>query len=82
LDFSAIKNFKFTERQSVQFRFETFNTPNHPALGSPITNWGGSGAKPQPSFGQIRDTVTGGTFFTPGTAFQMRQSQFALKYIF
>jgi hypothetical protein len=82
LDFSAIKNFKFTERQSVQFRFETFNTPNHPALGSPITNWGGSGAKPQPSFGQIRDTVTGGTFFTPGTAFQMRQLQFALKYIF
>jgi hypothetical protein len=37
--------------------------------------------KPQPSFGQIRDTVTGGTSFTPGTAFQMHQLQFALKYI-
>jgi hypothetical protein len=82
LDFSAIKNFQIREMQSLQFRFETFNTLNHPALGSPITNWGGSGLTPQPSFGQIRDTVTGGTFFTPGTAFQMRQLQFALKYVF
>jgi hypothetical protein len=82
LDFSAIKNFRFTERHSLQFRFETFNTLNHPALGSPITNWGGSSPTPAPNFGQIRDTVTGGTFFTPGTAFQMRQLQFALKYIF
>ena len=82
LDFSAIKNFPVTERQRLQLRFETFNTLNHPALGSPITNWGGSGAKPAPNFGQIRDTVTGGTFFTPGTAYQMRQLQFALKYIF
>ena len=82
LDFSAIKNFPITERQSLQFRFETFNTPNHPALGSPITSWGGSGPKPAPNFGQIRDTVTGGSFFTAGTAYQMRQLQFALKYIF
>jgi hypothetical protein len=82
LDFSAIKNFPITERQSLQFRFETFNTLNHPALGSPITNWGGSSPTPAPNFGQIRDTVTGGSFFTPGTAFQMRQLQFALKYIF
>ena len=82
LDFSAIKNFPITERQSLQFRFETFNTPNHPALGNPITSWGGNNATPAPNFGQIRDTVTGGTFFTPGTAYQMRQLQFALKYIF
>ena len=82
LDFSAIKNFPITERQRLQLRVETFNTPNHPALGSPITSWGGSSPKPAPNFGQIRDTVTGGTFFTPGTAYQMRQLQFALKYIF
>jgi hypothetical protein len=82
LDFSAIKNFPITERQSLQFRFETFNTPNHPALGNPITLWGGSSAKPALNFGQIRDTVTGGSIFIPGTAFQMRQLQFALKYIF
>jgi len=83
LDFSAIKNFAITERQSLQLRVETFNTPNHPALGSPGTNWGGNSSTPlAPNFGQIRDTVTGGTFFTPGTAYQMRQLQFALKYIF
>jgi hypothetical protein len=77
LDFSAIKNFKFTERHSLQFRFETFNTPNHPALGNPITIWGNSTQKPAPNFGQIRDTATG-----RGTAYDMRQLQFALKYIF
>src|SRR6266849_6393848 len=82
LDFSAIKNFPITERQSLQLRVETFNTPNHPALGSPSVSWGGNSPTPAPNFGQIRDTVTGGTFFTPGTAFQMRQLQFALKYIF
>ena len=83
LDFSAIKNFAITERQSLQLRVETFNTPNHPALGSPGTNWGGNSSTPlAPNFGQIRDTVTGGTFFAPGTAYQMRQLQFALKYIF
>jgi hypothetical protein len=82
LDFSAIKNFAITERQRVQLRIESFNTLNHPALGSPVTSWGGSSPTPAPNFGQIRDTVTGGTFFTPGTAYQMRQVQFALKYIF
>jgi len=82
LDFSAIKNFPITERQRLQLRVESFNTLNHPALGSPITNWGGNTAKPAPNFGLIRDSVTGGTFFTPGTAYQMRQVQFALKYIF
>ncbi|HLK49161.1 MAG TPA: carboxypeptidase-like regulatory domain-containing protein [Bryobacteraceae bacterium] len=82
LDFSAIKNFPFTEKQRLQLRIESFNTLNHPALGSPITNWGGNSPRPAPNFGQIRDTVTGGTFFTPGTAYQMRQVQLALKYIF
>jgi hypothetical protein len=82
LDFSAIKNFAFTERQRLQLRVESFNTLNHPALGSPITNWGGNTPTPAPNFGLIRDSVTGGTFFTPGTAYQMRQVQFALKYIF
>jgi len=81
LDFSAIKNFPITERQSLQLRIETFNTPNHPTLGSPITNWGGNSPKPAPNFGQIRDSVTVGVF-TRGTAYDMRQLQFALKYIF
>ena len=82
LDFSAIKNFPITERRRLQLRVESFNTLNHPALGSPNTNWGGNTPKPAKNFGQIRDSVTGGTFFTAGTAYQMRQVQFALKYIF
>ena len=81
LDFSAIKNFVITERQTLQFRFETFNTMNHPALGSPITNWGGNRETPAANFGQIRDTITGNVA-TRGTAYDMRQLQFALKYIF
>jgi hypothetical protein len=81
LDFSAIKNFPITERQSLQFRFESFNTPNHPALGNPITVWGTSTQTPAANFGQIRDTATGAGF-QRGTAFDMRQLQVALKYIF
>ena len=80
-DFSAIKNFSITERHSLQFRFETFNLPNHPALGNPITFWGTTTQTPAPNFGQIRDTNTGG-YATRGTAYDMRQLQFALKYIF
>ena len=81
LDFSAIKNFPITERQSLQFRFETFNTPNHPALGSPITVWNTTTQTPAANFGQIRDTATGAGFQL-GTAYDMRQLQVALKYIF
>jgi hypothetical protein len=81
VDFSAIKNFPIAERQSLQLRFETFNIPNHPALASPNMNWGGSNPKPAPNFGQIRDIVTAAGFVR-GTAFDMRQLQFALKYIF
>ena len=74
-------NFPIMERQSLQCRFESFNIPNHPALGNPITNWGTSTQTPAPNFGQIRDTVTGNVA-TRGTAFDMRQLQFGLKYIF
>ncbi len=81
LDFSAIKNFAITERQSLQFRLETFNTMNHVALGSPLTNWGGSSPTPSADFGRIRDTTLNG-IFVRGTAYDMRQLQFALKYIF
>jgi hypothetical protein len=81
LDFSAIKNFPIKERQSLQLRFETFNILNHPALAGPNMNWGGSSPTPAPSFGQIRDIVTAAGFVR-GTAYDMRQLQFALKYIF
>jgi hypothetical protein len=74
IDFSAIKDFRVTERQALQFRMEMFNAPNHVEWGSPNANWGNQNAPPLPpaaSFGQIRSTVA-----------NMRQIQFALKYNF
>jgi hypothetical protein len=37
-DFSAIKNFKITERWTTQFRAETYNATNFPNLGNPNTD--------------------------------------------
>jgi hypothetical protein len=73
IDFSAIKHFPITERQSVQFRLEMFNAPNHVELGTPgSVSWGGSSSVAPPSnFGVITSTAT-----------SMRQIQLALKYDF
>jgi hypothetical protein len=37
-DASLLKNFTFTERTYLQFRFESFNAANHPNWGNPNTN--------------------------------------------
>jgi len=71
LDFSVHKEFPLTERQHLQFRFETFNTANHPNFGNPSVAWGSTNQTPSASFGTIRSTAT-----------DMRQMQAALKYIF
>ena len=79
-DFSTLKNFNFTERWYLQFRFEAFNAANHPVWGDPgvllnanrLTAAGvpipGTGA-----FGQITTTRNG---------IDMRELQFSLKLIF
>jgi hypothetical protein len=72
LDLAALKNFRVTERQFLQLRVETFNTPNHPQWGNPnVTAWTTSSPNVPAAFGSITTTST-----------PMRQIQFALKYVF
>jgi hypothetical protein len=46
-DFSLLKRFNFGERMNLEFRFESFNFPNHPNWGTPDTNL------TSPLYGQI-----------------------------
>jgi len=80
LDLSLFKDFLITESKKLEFRVETFNLTNTPALGMPGTNiaaWIGSGSTAVPSsagnFGKITAT---NAFYTP------RDIQLALKFIF
>lgn len=66
MDFSMLKDFNFTERHRLQFRFEAFNLPNHPNWDTPNTNITSA------SFGRVTGTRSN----------VMRNMQFALKYIF
>lgn len=78
LDFSMFKNFRITERQSLQFRWENFNFTNHPQFGQPNDMYS-SGASyvttPQSTFNTI-------TTMANNNNATMREMQFALKYIF
>jgi outer membrane receptor protein involved in Fe transport len=51
VDFGAFKQFKFTEKRSLEFRSEFFNLFNHPNFGAPNTAIG------SPTFGQISSVV-------------------------
>jgi hypothetical protein len=80
LDFSTLKNFNFTERKYLQFRFEAFNVLNHPNFGDPNTTLSNSvlssSGIPIPgsgAFGTIRSTRSG---------IDMRELQFSLKLVF
>jgi hypothetical protein len=77
-DISILKNFRITERQSVQFRTEFFNAFNHPQFLPPGNGISAPGGLPAAlnvnapaSFGQIN-----------ALSVSPRVLQFALKYIF
>jgi hypothetical protein len=71
MDASILKNIKFTEKASLQLRFETFNTLNHPVFAAPNVTSATSG--------------TGGAFGyisgVPSTA-QPRQVQLGGRIVF
>jgi hypothetical protein len=71
LRFSALKDFRITENQALQFRLEMLDAPNHVELGTPTPSWNGSSGAPPSNFGVITWTLA-----------NMRQIQFALKYNF
>jgi len=52
-DFSALKNFRFTESKTIQFRGELFNIFNHANLGLPVNDLNSS------NFGQIQTSQPG-----------------------
>jgi len=66
LDFSLFKQFRLTERFTLEFRAESFNLTNTPNFGIPAAALGAS------NFGAISDTGNN----------QARQLQFALKLLF
>jgi hypothetical protein len=68
--------FQIRESQSVEFRWEVFNLPNHPNLYAPQT------AFVAPTFGQPTPATTAGLGALAQTTNDPRIMQFALKYIF
>ncbi|HXY09688.1 MAG TPA: TonB-dependent receptor [Terriglobales bacterium] len=82
VDLSLHKNFLFTETKSLEFRFETLNTFNHPV-------WTFSGGPDNGSFDPVYNadgtvnTTTGNPNFARVTGSQgARQLQFGLKFHF
>ena len=66
VDFSLAKNFRFTERWSLQFRGEAFNIANTPQFNLPDNN------RQNANFGRITSTQAGSE----------RHMQFALRLLF
>jgi len=80
-DFSTLKNFYFTEKRFLQFRFETFNFLNHPNFGDPNLTLGNNSINS--SNGQpIPGTGSFGTITSTRAGIDMRELQFSLKVIF
>jgi Carboxypeptidase regulatory-like domain/TonB-dependent Receptor Plug Domain/TonB dependent receptor len=76
-DFSMFKNFRFSERFSMQFRAELFNVLNHPNFNAP--NFGGNGVVAIGGSGNFTDPHFGEVGSTRDAPFDPRQIQFALK---
>jgi hypothetical protein len=76
-DLSLFKDFKFTERWSLQFRTEFFNAFNHPNFANPSANVSSPG-----SFGKVSNTLAPILGTDSGGPGDPREIQFALKLYF
>ena len=79
-DFSTLKNFYFTEKKYLQFRFEVFNFLNHPNFGDPNLTLGNN--RLDASGVPIVGTGSFGTITSTRAGINMRELQFSLKLIF
>ncbi|MGC1651043.1 MAG: carboxypeptidase regulatory-like domain-containing protein [Candidatus Sulfotelmatobacter sp.] len=77
LDFSTFKDFRLTERFTMQFRAEFFNIFNHPNFNAP--NFGGNGVVAVPNSGNFTNSNFGEIGSTRDAPYDPRQIQFALK---
>jgi len=77
LDFSMFKDFKLTERFTVQFRAEFFNILNHPNFNAP--GFGGNGVVSIPNSTNFTNANFGEIGSTRDAPYDPRQVQFALK---
>ncbi|MGA8765855.1 MAG: hypothetical protein WB559_02455, partial [Candidatus Acidiferrales bacterium] len=76
---SLARLFQITESQSVEFRWDVFNLPNHANLYAPALFGAGIGL---PTFGQPTPGSTAGLGALNQTTNDARTMQFALKYSF
>ncbi len=73
IDASVVKTFKLSETNTLQFRAEVFNLPNHPNFSIPsgLTSFTSAAGAVSPTFGKITSTTT-----------TSRQIQLGLKFTF
>ncbi|MGA7221930.1 MAG: TonB-dependent receptor [Candidatus Acidiferrales bacterium] len=76
-DLSLFKQFRFTDRYSLQFRTEFFNAFNHPNFANPSANIGSPA-----SFGKVNNTLAPILGTDSGGPGDPREIQFALKLYF
>jgi len=79
-DFSTLKNFYFTEKRYLQFRFEAFNFMNHPNFGDPSLTLGAN--RVDASGVPVAGSGAFGTITTTRNGIDMRELQFSLKLVF
>jgi Carboxypeptidase regulatory-like domain/TonB dependent receptor len=84
VDLSIFKDFKFTERWTLQFRTEFFNTFNHPNFANPSGPNGSNQAdiSSPGSFGKVSNTLAPILGTDSGGPGDPREIQFALKLYF